>query len=92
MKIDSLKQLKAIVRLCQESGVSSIEIDNVKMIISPKAQQPQAPDLSAFMPPEAAVRISYNGPIAEPEEPKVEGLTEEQLMNWSVTDQPGEVQ
>lgn len=34
MKIDSLEQIEALVKLCRKAGVSSIEVDGVKLTIS----------------------------------------------------------
>ncbi len=34
MKIENLEQLEAVVRFCRKQGISSIEIDGVKLAIS----------------------------------------------------------
>lgn len=34
MKIESLEQLEAVVKFCRKQGISSIEIDGVKLAIS----------------------------------------------------------
>jgi hypothetical protein len=31
MKIDSLKELEALVKMCNKHGVSNIEVDNIKL-------------------------------------------------------------
>lgn len=34
MKIESLEQIEALIKLCRKAGVSSIEVDGVKLAIS----------------------------------------------------------
>ncbi len=34
MKIESLEQLEAVVKFCRKQGISSIEVDGVKLAIS----------------------------------------------------------
>ncbi len=38
MKIDNLKQLRAVLKLCRQEGVDTLEIDNVKLVLGTKPQ------------------------------------------------------
>jgi len=45
LKIENLKELKALLRLCQTEGVHSIEIDGIKMLLGePKVGAPVVQD------------------------------------------------
>lgn len=89
MKIENLKEFNALVKACRKLGVSSIEVGELKVTLSPsfdasymrpvhmnKGAKLQASDADVKVP-------TYDGPITEPEAIPTEGLTEEQLMFYS---------
>lgn len=39
MKIDSIKDLEAVINLCRRKGVTSIEIDNIKLALGEKPER-----------------------------------------------------
>lgn len=101
MKIQSIKDLKQIIALCRKNGVSSIEIDGIKLSLSPipgkGTQAPQLPDFSSDIP-EASLKVpqynGYQGDITETsltsEAIQTDGLTPEQLMFYSSKPEPGQ--
>jgi hypothetical protein len=71
MKLESLKDLKAVMLLCRKQGISSIEVDGVKLVLGDApAKAPQARSLQT---PE---------PDLTPSTPD-----ESELLFWSVRDQ-----
>jgi hypothetical protein len=86
MKIDSLKDLKKLIDLCQKNGVEAIEVDGVKMNLRPVAK---APITRRRRRTETAVEQTTDGTldvadvIDMPDE-----LTDEQLLFFSVTNPP----
>lgn len=84
MTVSSLKDLKALIKACRQLGVNSIEVDGVKLVLGslPIKERNSAIDETAF--PEASIQVpKFNGPVADPETPETEGLTEDQLMFYS---------
>lgn len=89
--INSLKDLEKLLKLCRKNGIASITADGVTVHFEKHqtgSQWPRlnAPALDAFSTASAEESIkvpAYNGPIDAPEAPTTEGLTEEQLLNWS---------
>lgn len=79
MKIDSLKELKALIKLCRQLGVDAIEVDNVKFGLGPepvtyKQQKGQA---TSFI---------SNNTDGTPDLPNIktpDALTEEQMLFYS---------
>lgn len=83
MKIDNLKDFKALIKVCRELGIESVETAEIsfKMGVLPHKPSKEIRDPAI---PDAAIKVpAYNGPIAEPEVPETEELTEEQLLHWS---------
>jgi hypothetical protein len=39
MQIDSIKDLEAVINLCRRKGVTSIEIDNIKLALGDKPER-----------------------------------------------------
>lgn len=95
MKIDSLRQLKELMKLCQSHGVENIEVDGIKMEIRqlPKAvKRSNKPLPVPIMTGVEDARIPtpnlYRSPWKTVEVPTdlidtPDELTEEQLLNWS---------
>lgn len=85
MKIENLKEFKALIKACRQLGVESFEADGcfVKLGALP-VKQPNSPAIDQTSFPEASVKVpAYDGPITEPEIVPTEGLTEDQLMFYS---------
>lgn len=80
MKVESLRELKALIKMCQSQGVKAIEIDNIKLELNPPAPKQkrykQVPEF-ADLPLEAQLKVPQMEPIPTDE------LTEEQLMYYS---------
>src|ERR1700677_691690 len=87
MQIDDLKTLRKVIKLCQESGVTSISIDGITMAITPVIQAKQERSIfdNLELPPEANMQIPRYKSEVQEEAYKVatEGLTEEQLLFYS---------
>ena len=92
MKINSIKDLQKVLKLCRQTGVTTIEIDGVKLTLGPQPVSVRAPhiDLDAF--PEANIRVPQYSPIQaqdtanSPIDTKIDmpdELSEEQLMFYS---------
>lgn len=82
MKIEKLNDLKKLLQLCREQGVEAMEIDGIKFNLGRLPASLPDVDKTAF--PEATIKVpAYDGPITPPEEPKTDGLTEDQLMFYS---------
>lgn len=77
MKIESLKDLKALIKFCRKSGIKSIEVDGVKLDLGDEPQTPkQAKQLS-------------NSEL-QPDETQEDELTYEQMLFWSAQGQTTE--
>lgn len=82
MKIDNIKDLKAVIKLCRDTGVSSIKVDNVEFHlghepIKYKASSKQT--TSTYTPSESFVP----GGVTEDVKIVTDELTPEQLLMWS---------
>lgn len=86
MKIENLKVLQQVIKLCRKEGVSTIEIDNVKLTLQPQTSKTriQAPDIANDFP-EARLQVPKFTGFTPSEDDKIvtDELTEEQLLNWS---------
>jgi hypothetical protein len=84
MMIKDLKTLEKLVKLCKKQGISGIRVGNVEFNIDqPKPLRSVEP-----IAPEANIKVpKFNGSL-EPDTIDTDGLTEEQLLNWSVKDEP----
>lgn len=83
MKIENLKDLKALIKLCRLTGVEAIEIDGIKMNLGTEptviykgasGSATKAPD---FMSPTVAHTPGEADKIVTTE------LTDEQMLFWS---------
>ena len=87
MKIDSLKDLQKLLKVCQDNGVDAIKIDGIEMSIRPQTKAYKAPRerKSVFQPtPDEQIKVPAFQP--QPEAPDIETpdeLSDEQLLNWS---------
>lgn len=88
MKIENFKDLKALLKVCQENGVDAIKIDGIEMSIrlQPKTTKTKVsasvfqptPDEQLKVPVPKAFQTTEPAPDIETDE-----LTPEQLLNWS---------
>ena len=89
MQIENLKELQKLMAICRKHGISTITVDGITMTFDKQAPSKQvwgAPNLGSFSTPspEEDIKVpQYNGPITPPDAVPMEGLTEEQLLNWS---------
>lgn len=77
MKIDSLKELKALIKLCRQLGVDAIEVDNVKFGLGPEPV--------TYKPYTATQQAAFTTD-GTPDLPNIktpDALTEEQMLMWS---------
>jgi hypothetical protein len=83
MKIETLKELEQLIKLCKKQGIKAIKIDNIEFGIE---EQTTAPAKRIETLPEEAVRVpAYNGaPLSDPGKVETaEELTDEQKLFWS---------
>lgn len=69
MKIETMGQLEALVRMCRKIGVFQIEVEGMKLVIS---EQPKR------------ARKGKTAPEASTE-PTVENMSESDLLFWSAS-------
>ena len=96
MQLPDIKQLKAIIKLCQQNGIETLEIDGIKLVFAPhavssdnrKASKPINDKLLDTLPtmaesaPKQSALIPTNAPYSE------DSLTPEELLMWSAGDMP----
>jgi hypothetical protein len=105
MKIDSLKQLEQLIKLCRKTGVVEIKADNIdlKLGITPykarRRAQSDDPMADLKIPvPNITDAISAAKQAAAQELQRIQDYietdepSEEQLMNWSVRNEAGHEQ
>lgn len=100
MKIESFKDLRKLIKLCRETGVDAIEVDNIKFNLG--APPREKADTKPFVidDPLAHAKIQVPdlpavNPItgmspevkAQIEKIVTDELTEEELLNWSVREE-----
>ena len=91
MTIDGINDLRKVIRLCRDHGVTSIEIDGIKLQLSLKQPAKASRiDYDAF--PEASIPVPRYTPVnaqdtaSEPVQANIDmpdELTEEQAMFYS---------
>lgn len=97
MKITSIKELRQVIQLCRRSGVMSIEIDNVKMILTPVQPKAKSHLNAHITDPMAFAGVPSYSPIQAQESQDEaitsfkhdpEMLTDEQALMWSSKSEP----
>lgn len=88
MKIDSLKELEKLVKLCRKTGVTAITVDGISFQLSVLPSKPaKSADIASHYFPEANIPVPQykpkTGEIVAEEVKSDDELTEEQLLNWS---------
>lgn len=84
MKVDKLSDLKKILLLCRQQGVTSIEVDNIKLQLGQVYAPKEAfPDLE--LPPEATIQVpKYTGDLkVDVHKIATDELTDDQLLFYS---------
>jgi len=91
MNINDFKDLEKVLKLCRKHGVSTIEIDSIKISLDPAPEKD--PTIQAEPLPGTDAKIQYDPfLIATGQQPSVkdtakkvaaEELTEEQIMYYS---------
>lgn len=76
MKIDSLKDLEKMIKLCQKNGVEAIEVDGVK--------------ISLKEPVVHTKKHGPMDPLDHAKDTAANDLTAEELLMWSVGSFPSE--
>jgi hypothetical protein len=78
VKIETLKDLEKLIKLCRKTGVSAITVDGIELSLS--AQEKPTRTKSNKVVPGTLLEDTFDpGQIETPDQ-----LTEEQLMMWSV--------
>lgn len=89
MKVSSLKELKALLKLCREQGVHSIKLDGMEFGLLPTipAHHKITKTSEESISIEEDIKIPQYTPIVTDGSPDTittpDELTEEQLLNWS---------
>lgn len=80
MKIESLKSLKALIKLCQTEGVRAIEIDGIKLDLnSPPVKQKRYKEVSSDLELPLEAQLS----VPQMEQIDSDELTQEQMLFYS---------
>ncbi len=91
MKIQNLKELNKLLKLCRDNGVLGITVDGISLTLQLKPKAPTASTMDSDMFPEASIPVPRFTPLNDdkeetdaPEQIDTEDtLTEEQLMFYS---------
>ncbi len=84
MKIENLKALEQLLKLCQKQGVEAMEVDGLKFNLRPLQKVTKAKDFVSEMFPEANVDVpKYNPPAVTADQIKTDALSEEDLLFYS---------
>jgi hypothetical protein len=84
LKIENLKDFKALVKACRSLGVDAIKVDGLEIALGkePVKRSNKVVDEAVF--PEASIQVPrFTGEITEPEKPATDEMTAEQLLMWS---------
>lgn len=94
MKVNTIKELESVLKLCRKQGVTDIKIDGIELHILPQTQgkmkSPQQrgiefPDLPMITPG----NITETTPIAEAVQIATDELSEEELLFYSSRQETG---
>ena len=88
MKIENLKELQKLLKVCQDNGVDAIKIDGIEMSIRPQTKATKTPKASNTVfsqpTPDEQIKIPAFQPTQEtPDIETPDELTQDQLLNWS---------
>lgn len=82
MKIENLKELQKLIKLCRAEGVESIRVDGIEMHLGAKPEASASKRINTNVFPEAATLVSPGG-ITESTKILTDELTPEQLLYYS---------
>lgn len=68
MKVDSLKTLEKLLKLCRKSGVQVMEVDGVKFSLGAEPYKAQPKPMEIPQDPLELAQITINSPLAAPSE------------------------
>jgi hypothetical protein len=77
MDVKSVKDLRAVLKLCREFGVDKLKIDNIEIELGQEPVKPQAN-------PPPPVQYTPGGITPDTKIETIGGLTEDQLLYYSV--------
>lgn len=85
MKIDTLKDLERVIKLCRKTGVSAIKIDGIEFGLGPEPKQQMSANhlVADIVETGPTMPIYTPGGIDENTKITTDGLTEEQLLYYS---------
>jgi hypothetical protein len=91
MKIETNKQLEALLKILRKQGVYEATIDGITLKLGSLPSKPGKASIEDVLPEAQAKVPAYNGKPFDPKiDPvKTDELTEEQLRDWSVQVEPG---
>lgn len=86
MKIDSLKDLEKLVKLCRKLGIDAVEIGDLKFNLGQPPQTIRKNQIVQSMFSDADIKIPKYNPVVSDSTPdiiKTDELTQEQLLFYS---------
>lgn len=87
--INSLKDFKALVKLCRKHGIDAMEVGDIKFNLGPApktSSKRKSKGIDLDMPPEANISIPrFTGEVSPPDVIPTTELSEEDLMFYSAT-------
>lgn len=83
MKIENIKQLQALIKLCRTTGVEAIEVDGIKMNLGAAPTVIYKQHKTSTKSAEEIIETIAPGGITEEVKIPTNGLTEEQLLFYS---------
>lgn len=92
MKIDTLKDLEKLVKLCRRLGIDAMEIGDIKFGLGQLPVIPKKSNIQSMFQ-EADLRIPKYNPVVTDSTPdiiKTDELTDEQLLFYSSNEQAGQ--
>ena len=83
MKIQDLKELEKLIRLCRKAGITVIKVDGIELALTEQPPRKAVKRSNSFMAP-SLPGIDENTPVETIDMP--DSLTEEQLLYYSATE------
>lgn len=94
MTIATLKDLEKVIRLCRKTGVDSIKVDGIEILLGSEPYTDLKPSTRPLKEIVESAKALYNPGVAytptEHTKIQTEELTEEQLLMWSVGGHEGQ--
>lgn len=83
MKIDSLKDLEKLIKLCRKTGIEAIEVEGLKMNLGPTPVIISEKRQKSVQKSNDMLPVYTPGGITEDTKIETNGLTDEQLLFYS---------